>query len=181
MMAGGARLAGGATYRLPAQSLVAVGIGVIYLSLYAAHAFYALVGAPAAFVAMALATAVGFATALRLDSRALAVLATLGGLLTPIILNTDTDAAAALFTYLAILDLGVLLLASRRGWPGLALLAFAGTQVLYWGWLDRWYQAPRLPVAPRMGDRVLPRLRGLGAQGLGERASAGARSGSAGR
>ncbi len=147
MTAGGVRLAGGATYRLPAQSLVAVGIGVIYLSLYAAHAFYALVGAPAAFVAMALATAVGFATALRLDSRALAVLATLGGLLTPIILNTDTDAAAALFTYLAILDLGVLLLASRRGWPGLALLAFAGTQLLYWGWLDRWYQAPRLPVA----------------------------------
>jgi uncharacterized membrane protein len=147
MTAGGMRLAGGATYRLPAQSLVAVGIGVIYLSLYAAHAFYALVGAPVAFVAMALATAVGFATALRLDSRALAVLATLGGLLTPIILNTDTDAAAALFTYLAILDLGVLLLASWRRWPGLALLAFAGTQVLYWGWLDRWYQAPRLPVA----------------------------------
>ena len=132
---------------MPAQSLVAVGIGVIYLSLYAAHAFYALVGAPVAFVAMALATAVGFGTALRLDSRALAVLATLGGLLTPVILDTDTDAAAALFTYLAILDLGVLVLASRRGWPGLALLAFAGTQVLYWGWLDRWYQTARLPVA----------------------------------
>ena len=137
---------------VPAQSLVAVGIGVIYLSLYAAHAFYALVGAPVAFVAMALVTAAGFATALRLDSRALAVLATLGGLLTPVILDTDTDAAAALFTYLAILDLGVLLLASRRGWPGLALLAFAGTQVLYWGWLDRWYQADRLPVVARMGD-----------------------------
>lgn len=146
MMAGGVRLAGSSTYRLPAQSLVAVGIGVIYLSLYAAHAFYALVGAPVAFVAMAVATAVGFGTALRLDSRALAILATLGGLLTPVILDTDTDAAAALFTYLAILDLGVLLLASRRGWPGLALLAFVGTQVLYWGWLDRWYQTARLPV-----------------------------------
>ena len=69
MAAVGVRLAGGATYRLPAQSLVAVGIGVIYLSLYAAHASYGLVGAPVAFVAMALATAVGFATALRLDSR----------------------------------------------------------------------------------------------------------------
>ena len=147
MTAGGVRLAGGATYRMPAQSLVAVGIGIIYLSLYAAHAFYALVGAPVAFVAMALVTAVGFATALRLDSRALAVLATLGGLLTPIILNTDNDAAAALFTYLALLDLGVLVVASRRGWPGLALLAFAGTQFLYWSWLDRWYQTARLPVA----------------------------------
>jgi hypothetical protein len=174
MTAGGVRLAGGATYRLPAQSLVAVGIGVIYLSLYAAHAFYALVGAPAAFVAMALATAVGFATALRLDSRALAVLATLGGLLTPIILNTDTDAAAALFTYLAILDLGVLLLASRRGWPGLALLAFAGTQVLYWGWLDRWYQAPRLPVALGWATVFFLAFAAWGLRGSGSDRSAGA-------
>jgi uncharacterized membrane protein len=145
--AAGLRLARGATYRVPAQSLVAVGIGTLYLSLYAAHGFYGLVAAPGAFVAMALVTAVGFATALWLDSRALAVLATLGGLLTPVILSTDTDAAAALFTYLAILDLGVLFVAGRRGWPGLALLAFAGTQLLFWGWLEHWYQAERMPVA----------------------------------
>ena len=38
-------------------------------------------------------------------------------------------------------------MAFLRGWPGLALLAFAGTQVLYWNWLDRWYHADRLLVA----------------------------------
>jgi uncharacterized membrane protein len=147
MMAGGFRLAGGETYRVPAQSLVAVGIGALYLSLYAAHALYALTGAPVTFLAMAVVTAAGFATALRLDSRPLAALATLGGLLTPVILETGTDAATALFAYLAILDAGVLLAASWRGWPGLALLAFVGTQALYWGWLDRWYGAGRLPTA----------------------------------
>jgi uncharacterized membrane protein len=147
MMGGGIRLAGSATYRVPAQSLVAVGIGVIYLSLYAAHALYALVAAPATFVAMALVTAAAFVTALRLDSSALAVLATVGGLLTPVVLNTDTDAAGALFTYLGVLDVGVLIVAFRRGWPALGVLAFAGTQILYWGWLDRWYQAARLRPA----------------------------------
>jgi uncharacterized membrane protein len=147
MMAGGLRLAGGATYRVPAQSLVAVGIGVVYLSLYAAHTLYALVGAPVTFVAMALVTAMSFWTALRLDSLALAILATLGGLLTPVLLSTDTDAAAALFTYLGILAAGVLVLAHWRSWPGLALLAFAGTQILYRGWLDRWYQGDRLATA----------------------------------
>jgi uncharacterized membrane protein len=147
MMAGGLRLAGGATYRVPAQSLVAVGIGVVYLSLYAAHALYALVGAPTTFVAMAIVTGVSFWMALRLDSLALAILATLGGLLTPVVLNTDTDVAAALFTYLGILAAGVLVVALRRSWPGLALLAFAGTQILYWGWLDRWYQGDRLATA----------------------------------
>jgi uncharacterized membrane protein len=147
MTAGGVRLAAGPTYRVPAQSLAAMGIGIIYLSLYAAHAFYALVDAPVAFAALAIMTAVGFGTALRLESRALAVLATLGGLLTPVILPVNTDAATALFTYLAILDVGVLAVAFLRGWPGLALLAFAGTQVLYWNWLDRWYHADRLLVA----------------------------------
>jgi len=44
LMAGGVRLARGATYRVPAQSLIGVGIGILYLSLYAAHGFYALVG-----------------------------------------------------------------------------------------------------------------------------------------
>jgi uncharacterized membrane protein len=147
MVAGGVRLAGSATYRVPAQSLVAVGIGVIYLSLYAAHAFYALAGAPVTFSGLAVVTAVGFATALRLESRTLAFLATLGGLMTPVLLHTDADTAATLFTYLAILDVGVLVVASRRGWPGLALLAFAGTQLLYWGWLERWYQVERLATA----------------------------------
>jgi uncharacterized membrane protein len=145
--AGGARLAARGPYRVPAQSLIAVGLGVLYLSLYAAHALYGLAAAAPAFAALAVVTATGFATALRLDSRALATLATVGGLLTPVILDTDTDAATALFVYLLILDVGVLLAASRRGWPGVVLLAFLGTQALYWGWLDRWYEAERLPVA----------------------------------
>jgi uncharacterized membrane protein len=137
MMAAGIRLAARDTYRVPAQSLIAVAIGVLYLSLYAAHALYALVGAPTAFLAMAVVTAAGFATALRLDARALAALATLGGLLTPVVLDTGVDRAMALFGYIAILDAGILIAASRRGWPGVVLLAFVGTQNLFGTWLDR--------------------------------------------
>ena len=91
MLAGGVRLAGRDAYHVPAQSLIAVGAGVLHLSLYAAHTLYALVGAPTTFLGMAVVTAVGFATALRLDSGALAALATLGGLLTPVILDTGAD------------------------------------------------------------------------------------------
>jgi uncharacterized membrane protein len=139
MMAGGARLARRERYRVPAQSLIAVGISVLYLSLYATHALYALAGAPTTLAAMAAVTVAGFATALRLDAPALAALATLGGLLTPVVLDTGVDRATALFVYLAILDAGVVLAAARRGWPWVVLLAFAGTQALYWTWLDRWY------------------------------------------
>jgi hypothetical protein len=147
LAAAGVRLARDPAYRVPAQSLAAVGLGVLYLSLYAAHGFYALVGPVVAFAGMTVVTATGLGIALRLDARALAALATLGGLLTPVLLGKETDAAAALFTYLAILDGGVLVAAWRRGWTGLALFAFAGTWLLYGAWLDRWYQAGRLPLA----------------------------------
>ena len=148
LMAGGARLAGGGAYQVPAQSLIALGMGVLYLSLYAAHALYALAGATPAFLGMAVVTAAGFATALRLR---------LEGSRDPRDGGRAPDAGhprarmptprRALFTYLLILDLGVLLAAFLRGWPGVALLAFAGTQALYWGWLDRWYEVDRLPAA----------------------------------
>jgi uncharacterized membrane protein len=147
LVAGGGRLARRPAYRVPAHALVAVGIGVLYLSLYAAHAFYELLTAPVAFAAMAAVTATAFAIALRLDARALAALALLGGLLTPALLESDMDAARALFPYVAILDAGVLVAAGRRGWPGLALTAWVGTELLYWGWLERRYDAAQLPVA----------------------------------
>jgi hypothetical protein len=147
LLAGGLRLAGEPAYRLSAQSLAAVGLGLLYLSLYAAHAVYGLVGPVAAFGGMAAVTAGAFGLALRLDARTMAALATLGGLLTPVLVGKESDPAATLFMYLAILDGGVLVAAFRRGWTGLALLAFAGTWLLYGGWLERWFEPDRLPMA----------------------------------
>jgi uncharacterized membrane protein len=126
----------------PAQGVVATGIGILYLSVYAAHGFYHLVAEPAAFGFMVLVTAVGMALAVHHDARAIAILANIGGFLTPIVLSTDRDAAIALFTYLAILDLGMLASAYWRRWPELHLMSFAFTQVLYWGWFARWYHVP---------------------------------------
>lgn len=128
-----------AAYRAPAQGVVAVGIATLYLSVYAAFAFYQLVTQPIAFAFMVLVTATAAALALYHDARAVAVLASLGGFLTPILLATDRDAGAALFTYLAVLDAGMLVLAWHRRWPELGLLSFVFTQALYTAWFDRWY------------------------------------------
>ena len=68
----------------------------------------------------------------------------------------------------------MLLLAFRRGWPGLALLAFAGTQNLYWGWLDRWYQAPRLPVGLGWATVFFLAFAAWGLRESGNESSAGA-------
>ncbi|PYM24851.1 MAG: hypothetical protein DMD78_07945 [Candidatus Rokuibacteriota bacterium] len=128
-----------AAYRGPAQGVVAVGIAALYLSVYAAFAFYQLVTQPVAFAVMVLVTATAAALALHHDARAVAVLANLGGFLTPILLATDRDAGTALFGYLAVLDAGMLVVAWHRRWPELGLMSFAFTHALYVAWFQRWY------------------------------------------
>ena len=136
-----------AAYRAPAQGVVAVGIAALYLSVYAAFAFYQLVTQPVAFAVMVLVTATGVALALYHDARAVAVLATLGGFLTPILLATDRDAGIPLFTYLAILDAGMLAVAWYRRWPELGLMSFVFTHSLYGAWFHTWYR----PVPAQQG------------------------------
>lgn len=124
-----------APYRVPAQGLLAVGIATLYLSVYAADVFYSLVGHVPAFAVMAAITLAGVALALWHDSRAIAVLATLGGFLTPVVLGLDRASVLVLFGFVAVLNAGMLLTAYWRRWPELYRLSFAGTQLIYWHWL----------------------------------------------
>jgi uncharacterized membrane protein len=161
LVGGGLRLARREPYRAPAHSLVAVGIGILYLSLYAAHGFYALVSAPVALAAMAAVTAAGFTIAVRLDGRALAALAVLGGLLTPALLDPGGATAAPRLTYLAILDAGVLAVGRRRGWMGLVLLAWIGTHLLAAESAGSADAAERLRVALGWGSAFLLAFAGV--------------------
>jgi len=134
-------------YRGPAQGLVALGLATLYLSGYAAHAVYGLMPPEAAFGFMALVTALGVVLALDQDARAIALLASLGGFLAPVILSTGRDAAVPLFAYLAILDAGILAAAYWRRWTELAVVSFLCTQVLYLGWYSTWYRPSKLGIA----------------------------------
>jgi uncharacterized membrane protein len=136
-----------ADHRVPAQGLVALGTGTLYLSVYAAYGFYALVPQAAALALMVLVTAAGIALAIQHDAGPIALLATLGGFLTPALLRTGEDRAGGLFAYLALLDAGVLASAYWRRWRALHLLSFALTQAYFWAWYVTWYGPERLGVA----------------------------------
>lgn len=129
------------------QGLMGGGLAILYVSLFAAFSLYHLVGQPVAFGLMVLVTAGGMALGVAQDSAALACLAVLGGLLTPVLVSTGEDARDALFSYLVVLDLGVLAVAFWRKWRVLELIAFAGTYVLYAGWYNRFYSEAALVPA----------------------------------
>lgn len=122
--------------------LTGAGLAIIYVALYGGYAYYKLAFLPQniAFIGMALVTAVGLGLALRHDGMAIAILALIGGFLTPVMLSTGEDKHNLLFSYLLLLDLGTLGVAFLRRWRALDVLTFAGTAILYWGWHDKFYQ-----------------------------------------
>jgi len=131
------------------EGLLGGGLAIIYLSLYAGFALYHLAWfpAPAAFASLVLLTALGMALAVIDNALSLAVLAVLGGLLTPIMVSSGTDARDILMTYLLVLDLGVLGVAFYKQWRGLDALAFAGSWLLFLGWFSSYYRPAALAPA----------------------------------
>ena len=120
------------------------GVLSLYLSVYAAYDFYGLLAQPAAFLLMALLTAGAVLLAVRLDALPVAVLGLVGGFLTPVLLSTGQDNQVALFTYVSLLDAGVLAVGYFKRWRSLDFLSFAATALMTCGWALGHYDAGKL-------------------------------------
>ncbi|HEU4439634.1 MAG TPA: DUF2339 domain-containing protein [Methylomirabilota bacterium] len=128
------------------EGLAGGGLGVLYLSLFAAHVLYGLLGAPAAFAGMFAVTVLGTLVAVLSGRLSTAVLAVVGGLLTPVLLQVEQPDERNLFAYLLVLDVLALLVARFRTWPALNRVAWGGSALLILPTLLRAPDAPR-PLA----------------------------------
>ena len=135
-----------ATYLNYSDILMASGIGILYLSIYASYGFYHLVEPSVAFVLMGLVTAFGMVLAIAGGTIGLGILSTLGGFITPVLLSTGENHLVTLSVYMIILDLGVFGVAWFKKWASLNYLSFAGTVVLFEGWLGSFYSKDQLLV-----------------------------------
>ena len=124
-------------WRIFSQILTAGGIVLLYLSSYAAFGYYHLVGQKTAFVFLAILIAEAAALALVYNAPAIAIMALIGGFLTPLLLHSDRDQYRSFFTYIVALDIGALAL--LKHWPGLSSVAYVGTQLLFWTWYNENY------------------------------------------
>ena len=102
-------------------------IGVLLLVVFAAFKLYALLPAALAFAMSVVLVAVLCALAVKQESRTLAILGTLAGFMAPIWLSTGAGNHVALFSYYAVLNLGVFVIAWLRPWRELNLLGFIFT------------------------------------------------------
>lgn len=121
--------------RVYGLSLQGGGIGILYLTIFAAFRLYGLLPALLAFLLLVALTAFAGLIAVLQDSRVLAVLGTVGGFLAPVLVSTDSGNHVALFSYYLILNLAILGIARFRTWRELNLLGFFFTFVIgtLWG------------------------------------------------
>jgi uncharacterized membrane protein len=127
-----------------AQVLQGGGIAGLYLTVFAAASLYHLLPLGFAFglmVAIALAAAV---LAVAQNALSLAVIGTAGGFLAPILVSTGSGNHIALFTYYAILNLGIFAVAWFRTWRVLNVLGFVFTFTITGLWRASGYDAADL-------------------------------------
>lgn len=134
-------------YAVFSYSLKAIGIGILYLSLWAASQLYQLIPNGLAFLSMIAVTAATAGLALWENAQVLAAFAALGGFLTPVVLSTGVNNAVGLFSYLLVLDAGALLLARFRPWTELLIGSYVGTLLLYSSWHAAYYTPDQFSLA----------------------------------
>lgn len=133
-------------YKAFSYSLKAVGIGALYLSLWAAFQVYSLIPSGVAFLMMLAVTAATAAMSLAQDTQILAAFALAGGFSTPLLLSTGQNREIALFSYVALLDVATLVLVAFKPWRRLLVMSYSGTLLLYAGWYSAFYTRAQLGI-----------------------------------
>jgi uncharacterized membrane protein len=129
----------GRGYRYFSEGIAALGEATLFVSVWAGCQYYTLYSRDVGFVAMIVITAVMAAIAIGRDSQRIAVMSLLGGLLAPILASSGRDEQVVLFTYLLVLGAGALVVAARKEWRSLPIIAFVGTQIYFWGWYSEFF------------------------------------------
>lgn len=115
--------------------LLSGGMAVLYFITYAAHDFYGLIPQVAAFILMVFFTFFTVFAALRYDLEVIAVIGLVGAYAVPFLLSNGSGRALILFSYMTIINGGILFLAFRKYWKRLYYLSF----VLTWLSFASWY------------------------------------------
>lgn len=126
--------------RIYALLLQGGGVGVMYLTVFGAAKLYHLLPVGFAFVVMVALVVLSGILAVLQNAKYLAFYGAAGGFLAPILASTGTGSHVMLFSYYALLNLGIVGIAWYRAWRELNLLGFVFTFAIGTLWGAQYYQ-----------------------------------------
>lgn len=110
------------------------GIAALYLTVFAAAKMYSLMPTGAAFTLMFIIVMLGAALAILQNAQVLALMATAGGFLAPILTSDGSGNHVGLFSFYLVLNIGILTIAWFKTWRLLNWVGFVFTFVITSAW-----------------------------------------------
>jgi len=122
------------SYQAFSSVLVGGAMAVFYYTISIGFHDYSLFSQPVAFGIMVLITGFSVLLSIGYDKKELAILAIIGAFSTPLMVSNGAGNYIILFTYLGIVNIGMLVLAYFKKWNVIHILSFAFTAILYGAW-----------------------------------------------
>ncbi len=121
--------------------LLSGSMAILYFMTYAAYAFYGMLPQWAAFALMLLFTAATAFGALTYNKQVIAHIGMVGAYGLPFLLDDGSGKPAVFFTYIAIINGGLLFIAFRKYWKLLSLFSFGLTWLIFFSWYATGFDA----------------------------------------
>ncbi|MEP2239020.1 MAG: DUF2339 domain-containing protein [Maribacter sp.] len=123
-----------AKYESYSAVLVSGALAILYFLTFIAYDLYGLFPQMAAFGIMLLFTVFGVVAAINYNKQIIAHIGLVGAYAVPFLLSNDSGNVTALFSYIALINIGLLVISFKKYWKALYYVAFAFTWLIYGSW-----------------------------------------------
>ena len=146
------------SFRSFSSVLVGGGMAIFYLTIAIAFHEYKLMPQTAAFVIMILITLFSVLLSIAYDRKELAVVAIVGGFASPFMVSNGNGNYQVLFSYILILNIGMIALSYFKRWNIINVICFIFTILLFSGWLGTKFMDTPQEQRPYSGALVFATL-----------------------
>lgn len=124
-----------AKYEKFSAVLVSGAIAIMYFITYAAYDFYALIPQALAFSLMVIFTSFTIIAAIKYNRQIIAHIGLVGAYAVPFLLSDGSGKVGVLFTYMAIINIGILIISFKKYWKPLFYASFGLTWIIFLSWM----------------------------------------------
>jgi Predicted membrane protein len=121
--------------------LLSGGMAAMYFVTYFAYALYALLGQTTSFALMTMFTVFTVSAALIYNRQVIAHIGLVGAYAVPFLLSNNSGAYAFLFSYISLVNAGILAISIKRAWRPILYTASGFTWLIFFGWFTTKFSA----------------------------------------
>ncbi len=114
--------------------LLSGAMAILYFVSFTAYGFYGLIPRVPAFILMLLFTAFTVFSSISYNKQIIAHIGLVGAYTIPFLLSENKNQVHILFTYMSIINLGILVLSFKKYWKQLFYVAFGITWLIFFAW-----------------------------------------------